>query len=234
MNRNHNLVISMDILTLIPIKSFTSGKSRLRNSLPNQNETINDIILEMFLKVVTCVKIQSDFGVISPEKKILEMAENLGAKYTFQDKADNLNNSLKSAIDSIWNKKNATNWNSILILMADLPLMADNQFKYFLDAIEDFKVGLLPANLEPNNYTGTSGLFMKKEIWSKIKLEFGKNSFHKFSSQLKSVSDPLYIHESMLGYDLDSKKDLLFLRKKFPNLLSSLKIDLTTNLDLIQ
>ncbi len=234
MNHNRNLVISMETLTLIPIKSFTSGKSRLRDSLPNQNKAINDSILEMFLKVVTCVKINSDFGVISPEKKILELAENLGAKFTFQDQANNLNSSIKMAIDSIWNKKRFTNWNSILILMADLPLINEIEFNNFLEAIKNYKVGLLPADFEFSDYTGTSGLFMKKDTWPKIKLEFGKNSFQKFSTQLKSMFDSLYIHKSILGYDLDSKKDLLFLRKNYPDLLSDLSIDLFSNLDLVQ
>ena len=224
----------MDILTLIPIKSFTSGKSRLRNSLPNQNANINNTILEMFLKVVSCVKIQSDFGVISPEKTILEMAENLGAKFTFQDKADDLNKSLELAINSIWNETINESWNSVLILMADLPLITDIEFKFFLEALEDYQVGLLPADLENNADTGTSGLFIKKNIWPKIKLEFGKNSFQKFSNQFKSFLDMLYIYESTLGYDLDSKNDLIYLRNNYPNILSSLNTNLVANQNLIQ
>ncbi|MHA1990159.1 MAG: hypothetical protein ACW981_01210 [Candidatus Hodarchaeales archaeon] len=212
----------MDVLTLIPIKSFIIGKSRLRQSFSDQNEFVNSLISEIFFQVISSVKLNSDFGVISPDINIIKMVSNQGAKFTFQDNAANLNDSLKLAIDSIWRNNFNPKWSSILILMADLPLINEKKFKEFLDIVKEYDVGILPADFAISKTTGTSGLFISKNIWEKINLQFGENSFHKFLHQIKMFDIPYYIHETDLGFDLDSIDDFWFLKKEHPSIFKSL------------
>jgi 2-phospho-L-lactate guanylyltransferase (CobY/MobA/RfbA family) len=212
----------MDILTLIPIKSFITGKSRLRQSFTDQNEFVNSLISEIFFHVVSSVKPNSDFGVISPDINIIKMVNNLGAKFTFQDNAADLNDSLKLAIDSIWRNNNNSKWSHILILMADLPLISEKTFKKFLDNIKEYDISILPADSNISEITGTSGLFFSKNIWKKINLQFGLNSFYKFLHQIKKFEIPYYIHETDLGFDLDSIDDFWQLKKEHPTIFKSL------------
>ena len=199
----------MKHLTLVPIKQVSVSKSRLRHSGFLTDDDIQILVSRMFNHVIDCIKEFSPFGVISPDPSLLEDAKAKGATFIYQDYGYDLNLSLDAALQSMWEMK--SNWESVLILMADLPLLTTKEYEKMLNRfLAEGNVGLVPADKEFSPTTGTSGLFIPRRWKEYIGLAFGKNSFSAFVTQFKQSGIPYAIHSSLLGYDVDTFDDLKF------------------------
>ena len=201
-----------DIITLIPIKSFSMAKTRLKNSLTPTERSI--LVAKMFQHVLNSVKKCTAFGVVSPSSEILQFALEQNAQFTYRDQADELNLSLNNAINTLWSESNST-WQAIFILMADLPFITSKELKRILNNFKDYSVGLLPADKENKQIIGTSGLFITKKIWKNLVLTFGYNSLNKFITQFSEQNIDYLVQRSLIGFDIDTNDDLIFLKNQY-------------------
>lgn len=200
-----------DIITLIPIKSFSIAKARLKDTLMLEERSA--LVAKMFQHVLSSVKDCTPFGVVSPSSEILKFATEQRANFIYQDQANDLNVSLSNAINTLW-PTNESPWQAIFILMADLPFITSKELKRILNNFKEHSAGLLPADKENKQIIGTSGLFLTKNIWKNIVLSFGYNSFNKFISQFSIQNTDYLIQRSLIGFDIDTSDDLMFLKNQ--------------------
>lgn len=216
-------------LSIIPIKSFSKGKSRLRETWPNNDDVIAILMEKMFINVVSSVKPYSDLAIITPDPNIYNKLKDLEIEYSFWDSSKDLNQSLTVAIDSLLRDFTSERWKKIIILMADLPLLTKNGYKAFLEQISHYDIGIIPADSKIQEDTGTSGLFFTGEYFQKLNLIFGENSFTKFLIQLKNINSSFLISKQSFGHDLDTFSDLQYFSKSHSDVLHRLMPDLVMN-----
>lgn len=194
------------ILCLIPLKNYHKAKSRLR--LTWEKEFPESLITSLYKNTLEITRTVCDFGVVSPSQIILDNAKKLGAVFTYQDEGQDLNMSLKSAIDNL---QSLNQWAAVCILMGDLPLLSKRELtKFVFQTTRNYSI--LPVHdVVANNRVGTSGLFIPLDQWSQINLHFGKNSFERFQKMFKRRKIPLNIFHSIIGRDLDVLEDFDYL-----------------------
>ncbi len=179
---------------IIPYRGTVTDKSRLRSNL-------DEIILERLLKEVTqnviheVLKIRGiDKVYVLTQKSELEFEGNFEI---LKDKGKELNDSISLALEEIEEE-------TIVIVMADLPLITANHIE---DIINKYKK-TLKAILAPTADKGTSIIcFRRKEKFPKV---FGRNSSLRFKEFFERNSIGITVNKYNKAYrDIDTFKDLI-------------------------
>ena len=195
-----------EILCLIPMKAVEDAKKRLRISFPSQKQgAISNIISKLFLNSITTVKQFVDFAVVSPSEETLELALEQGSSFIYQDLGIDLNDALSTSIDYACT---TGKWRYVLILTADLPFLTVDSFRLLSTKFQPESITILAAPSR-NNSQGTSGLLIPLSIWNSFTLQFGSNSFFKFSGLFTDSNIPFYSIHDTIGFDLDTIDDLI-------------------------
>ena len=190
----------MNICAIIPVKKLSKSKSRLAESL-NQDER-QDLTLKMLkhvLKVVT--KSIKEVLVIGTDKEIKKVSTELGAHFV-KDKTSSLNSAINQAISKcIKNKHDA-----ILLVAGDLPLLSNEDLKRLINSIDDKSIVICPSK-----DCGTNALFLRPP--RTIAVHFGINSLEKHLKEAIKKNRKFQLFWSLgFAFDVDMPEDLRLLK----------------------
>jgi 2-phospho-L-lactate guanylyltransferase len=190
----------MSLCAIIPIKPLRIGKSRLAGILNQEiREELNRFLLSSTLECLSGInKIQSVI-VISYDPSALTLARKFGAKTVLEDRNTNINRALRKATLAA----RVLNYNSALIIPADLPLLKKE------DVIEIIgKLGNPPEIIivPDRKGNGTNALLINPI--GAINYNFGDWSFSKHIEQAERKGINVQICSlKSLSFDLDLPED---------------------------
>lgn len=194
------------MIFLVPLQGIKIAKSRLRQNWPNSS--LDNLIWNLYEHTIDIVKSVCEFGVVSPSIEILNWGKMKGAEFEYQDLGLDLNQSLENAIIDLISLKK---WNSVCVLMGDLPLLSKNVLINWISQ-QTSDISILPVYNAINlSGPGTSGLYIPFDTWTQITLKFGQDSFEKFQTLFKQKNIAFNIFNSIIGRDLDILDDFNYL-----------------------
>ncbi|MFW9995013.1 MAG: hypothetical protein ACFFD4_23430 [Candidatus Odinarchaeota archaeon] len=201
-----------ELLVLLPVKEPSLAKLRMKSQVSPEFHRRIEILVEktFFNTMLTVKKLGLNFGVISPSKKILVRSKELGAIFISRDSGTDLNDALEKAIEDL---ESQVRWKAVLILMADLPLLTQEELKRFLNkCLEANSIGILAA-WKHGSIEGTCGLYLP--LPANTELFFGKKSYECFKNhfihqKLKFIE--LATSPRLSCWDLDTVNDLVQMR----------------------
>lgn len=190
----------MKTTVLIPVKSLTTGKSRLSKKLTGSQR--EQLILLLFRHVVTTLKKTKNellIFVVSNDPTIIATAKTLHINHIYE-KQPGHNTALTNAATEI----NPTY--PLLTISADLPFITEEDVTKLISLLGKTDAVVVASKEK----TGTNALLLKKPLL--IPYLFGKNSFSKFIAALdkKNLTHKTFYTDT-LAFDIDTVEDL----KKF-------------------
>jgi 2-phospho-L-lactate guanylyltransferase len=196
----------MGIWTIIPVKPLNRAKSRLAQVLsPLEREQLAELMLRHVLGTVRNVSQVMGTLVISRDGRALAIAREFGARTVQESGAPELNNALMRATQVV------TRWNSeaILILPADLPLVAEEDLRAIIE------MGLYNQTVvisTDQSEDGTNALFIRPP--GVIDYAYGPGSFRRHIELAKEAGADVKIYQSpRLVLDIDLPADLEIYRE---------------------
>lgn len=203
---------------IVPLRSLAGGKARLGEALDAEER--EELLLGMFRQTVSLLRAWeacASVHVVSTDRRVLDLAETCGAIPLHQF-GEGLNEAIALAVDAAID----AGADAVVILPADLPLLASSSLDRLLDAADAALAagsGRPLVLIAPSDARyGTNGLLLSPP--DVIAPSFGAMSFEAHvraaataDATLQVVTDP------GLGFDLDTPEDLEILQ---PELISRL------------
>ncbi len=189
----------MNLWLLLPVKSFSRGKSRLAPTLNDAERA--SLSRAMFTHVLTTAQSAGNLAgaiVISHDYEVWTLAQRLGAIALIEQAHD-----LNLALDQARRAAIALGADAILVLPADLPLLnaADLRELYALGAADPSVV------MAPSHDGGTNALLLHPA--NLIEFAFGANSFrHHQELAMAANVQPTVLDTPGLALDIDRPDDL--------------------------
>lgn len=186
---------------VIPVKGFTTGKSRLADVLsPDERSALNrrlaTRVLETALETASASEADIDVYVLSPDETIAEFVTSRSAHFLHQ-KTRGLNAGLSEAILHLANRRT-------VFLAADLPALTTEDITALIDTSG---VGLAPDQRQ----TGTNALSVPEP--GSIAFAFGADSLQIHRNAARETGLPVVmIKRPGLALDLDTNDDLAKIR----------------------
>jgi len=196
-------------VAVVPVKPLRRGKSRLANVLTVGERTqLNRYLFTHTLEVLQQVPTIERTLVVSRDSAALALARDHGA-HTLQEQGNSqLNLALKRATMML----RASAVSTLLILPADLPMLAPEDVQALLDALPPAPGVALAPNAAGK---GTNGLIVHPP--GAIEYAYGPNSFerHLRLAQAARVAAAV-VKRPGLARDLDWPQDLALVADVFP------------------
>ena len=202
----------MSVATIIPVKPFAEGKSRLSGFLSDERRyTLNRNMFRHVLKTALAAQGINDILVISRDEDALNLAEEAGAHAILEGHNSNLN----AALDVARKASSALNATALLIVPADLAKLEPKDLIDILTSADDLAPRTSLVIIAPDeSQRGTNALFIRPP--DSINFLFGEKSFERhqatainFGCQVSVLNNP------NLGFDVDEPKDLINLDMEF-------------------
>jgi len=202
----------MSVATIIPVKPFAEGKSRLSGFLSDERRyTLNRNMFRHVLKTALAAQGINDILVISRDEDALNLAEEAGAHAILEGHNSNLN----AALDVARKASSALNATALLIVPADLAKLEPKDLIDILTSADDHAPRTSLVIIAPDeSQRGTNALFIRPP--DSINFLFGEKSFERhqatainFGCQVSVLNNP------NLGFDVDEPKDLINLDMEF-------------------
>lgn len=191
----------MGIWAIIPVKPLNRAKSRLAQVLsPQEREQLAELMLRHVLGVVRNVPQIMGTLVISRDSRALAIAREFGARTVQESGAPELNNALMRATQVV------ARWKSeaVLILPADLPLIAEEDITAIIDLGHYNQTIVISTD---QNEDGTNALFIRPP--GVIDYAYGTGSFHRHTEMAKEAGADVKVYRSpRLLLDIDLPSDL--------------------------
>jgi 2-phospho-L-lactate/phosphoenolpyruvate guanylyltransferase len=189
----------MALHALIPLKSFTNGKTRLAEALSATERA--SLIRSMFEHVVGAIEasgIAERIVLVGPEAPPPELAIE-----HFDDSGANLNDGLQSALDV----SAAAGATRALVIHADLPELTRADVRQMASTLEDFELAIAPDR----HGLGTNALALRLPV--PIPFVFGTDSFARHCALAHAGGQSLaVVMRSGLANDVDTLADIRPLR----------------------
>jgi 2-phospho-L-lactate guanylyltransferase len=190
----------MTLWAIIPVKPLRRGKSRLAGTLTEDERTeLNRSLLRHTLETLSGLKEVDKVLVVSRDPNALTIAREHGARTVQEDGQPHLNTALQRA--TVVAQVYATR--GVLILPADLPLVAREDIQVLLD-----RAGKPPVVvIAPDRHgRGTNALLISPA--GLIEYDFGENSFQRHCDRARQAGARLEVVTlPSLGLDLDIPED---------------------------
>lgn len=198
----------MSIWAIVPVKPLRRGKSRLADTL-NEDERaeLNSQLLEHTLKTLKETNKVAEVLVVSRDPKALAIAHDCGARTIREDGSPDLNTALKRATAVA--KMYTTN--GVLILPADLPLISKEDVEKLIARAEQYqRVVVITPDRHKN---GTNALLVSPS--GIIDYDYGERSFDRHCEHAREAGAQLEICElPSIELDLDLPEDLALVAEK--------------------
>ncbi|MDX1993499.1 MAG: 2-phospho-L-lactate guanylyltransferase [bacterium] len=191
----------MSVWVIIPVKPFRLAKSRLADVLtPDERQRFAESMLRHVLSVVRSVPQVTGTLVISRDTHALAIARDYGAKTVQESGAPELNAALRRATSIIGSWRA----DAILILPADLPLLAPSDVAAMIDLGRDDHSVVIATD---RNEDGTNALFVRPP--GLINYAYGPGSFRRHAVLGRDAGAVIstYSSEGLLQ-DIDLPEDV--------------------------
>lgn len=192
----------MSLWAVIPVKSFNSGKSRMRALLEtSEREALNRRFLTHTLETLQAVREVEIVVVVSKDAAVLELAEKFSALPLRETPGQDLNSALEQARQEALARKIG----SLLVLPTDLPGIRPQDVTELIASLP----GPPSIAIAPDRHRrGTNALLLSPP--GLIPFAFGLSSFHKHCENAQSAGAAIAIVENYrLALDIDERDDLL-------------------------
>jgi 2-phospho-L-lactate guanylyltransferase len=208
----------MQLWLIVPVKPLAQGKSRLSPLLSAaQRHRLSRDLLAQTLTAAAGVDLLAGVIVISRDEEALSIARAAGVTILVEedsnpvghghDPEDALNRALRQArMAAVTQGADA-----ILVLPADLPLLAAAEIRNVAQLAVDLPVGLVIVG---SGDGGTNALLLKPPY--AVDFAYGPQSFQEHIRRAEDAALPVHIVDSAtLALDLDSPEDLYSWQKTF-------------------
>ena len=206
----------MSLWTIIPVKPFSEGKSRLAGYLsPQTRRALNSDLLTRTLDAIRLAEVQGEVVVVSRDKDALQLAARLGSHALTEDPYNPLSlvsgprafstdheSQLNAALAQAARYAVARGATKILVLPTDIPNLT----------AEDVRAVASPRGtgpqiiIAPSRDGGTNALFLQPA--QAIPFAFGKGSFARHRRLAEEAGIPVRVVESAsLLFDIDLPED---------------------------
>src|SRR5438128_6991677 len=141
---------------LVPVKSLASAKSRLAAYLTqNQRETLVLDMLQNVLEVLLDSRLLEQVSVVSPDMRVLELAEEWGAQALIEEVRGH-----NPALQAAAMKELNAGTTALLTISADLPLLHPADIRALIERSLDHQVVLAASR----DRTGTNAILMRPPL----------------------------------------------------------------------
>ena len=197
--------MSNDSLAIIPVRSLTTGKTRLAPAVsPETRRELTKRMLAITLSACRASTVIDQILVISPDLDALGFAYALDHEVIAVRQHDETPG-LIPALNLARRVSIVNQFDTTLVLFADLPLVNGDDVASFVSTAG--QVVIAPDQ----NRIGTNGLLLRRgDIdLSDFAFKFGAASFAAHVAEAKRVGvDPAIVDIAGLGFDLDTPDDL--------------------------
>ena len=203
----------MSVWAIVPVKPFRAGKSRLACVLSiDEREALNRHLLRNTLKHLDDSKGVEKVLVISQDASALDLAKSMGAVPLQETSPSDLNQALNQATGHV----RANSSHGVLILPADLPLLASED----IDIILRYTIKPPVIVVVPDRHRqGTNALLINPA--GLIEYQFGPESFRRHcESSRKAGIEPVICDFPSIALDIDFPEDLDLVKEGISQLLS--------------
>lgn len=192
------------MLALVPIRSFTQGKTRLANELDvTERQQLIQVLFWNVLDALKAVPAITDIVVLSKDQSVLNDVKPLGCHVYHETPADNLNSALQDALFA--NRHRAK---TALIIHADIPLANKKALSFFCEHHLEGDLTLLPSH----DFQGTNALITDCD--NPVNFVFGHSSYPRFLQEAKQAGVTVRtIALPELAFDVDVNSDLVTLQQ---------------------
>jgi 2-phospho-L-lactate guanylyltransferase len=198
----------MTLWAIVPVKPMRLGKSRLANVLSEEDRA--DLNRRLLVHTVDTLKAIPDIEqvlVVSRDSAALALAREHGARTVQEDSVPQLNTSLTRATFVA----KTYNTHGVLVLPADLPLIAPQDIQTMLDCAHDPPVVVAAPD---RRREGTNALLIAPP--GLIEYDFGPGSFERHCQRALQAGARLEIcNLPSLAFDVDWPEDLALLSAQF-------------------
>ena len=192
------------ITAIVPVAAIEGAKTRLGGSLDAEER--HDLVVRLLsrtLAALLAVRRLDGVVVISPDRTVLRLAADLGAR-TLRQRTTGLNDGLREARDDA----TAGGAEAIVIVPIDLPFITPAAIDAVLDALLDD--GESAVVLAPDRHgTGTNTLAMRPP--DVIDVGFGNGSRAVHAAAAVAARAIYREVKGLLSVDLDTPEDLVFI-----------------------
>ena len=192
------------ITAIVPVAAIEGAKTRLGGSLDAEER--HDLVVRLLsrtLATLLAVRRLDGVVVISPDRTVLRLAADLGAR-TLRQRTTGLNDGLREARDDA----TAGGAEAIVIVPIDLPFITPAAIDAVLDALLDD--GESAVVLAPDRHgTGTNTLAMRPP--DVIDVGFGNGSRAVHAAAAVAARAIYREVNGLLSVDLDTPEDLVFI-----------------------
>lgn len=195
----------MTYWAIVPVKPLRRSKSRLASVLSDEERAaLSQNLLQHTLKVLNDIPEIERSLVVSRDSHALALARQQGARTLTERGSPELNRALVRA--TVVAKEYGAA--GVLVLPADLPLLATEDVQTLIEAAQDPPVVVLVPD---RHGTGTNAMLVRPS--GLIEYDFGPDSFQRHQKRAEAVGARLEIRIlPSLGLDLDLPEDLHYLR----------------------
>ena len=201
----------MTLWAIVPVKPLRWGKSRLAGVLSQEErKELNSHLLIHTLETLNAIPEIEHVLVISRDPAALSLARSHGARTVQEKGAPELNVALARA--TIVARNYSTS--GVLIVPADLPLLAPEDVRAMLELAKDPPVVVLAPD---RHNQGTNALLVCPV--GLIEYDFGPGSFQRHCDRARQAGARLEICElPSIALDMDLPEDLELVGKQIDNL----------------
>ena len=198
----------MTIWAIVPVKPLRRGKSRLAETLTeDERAELNMQLLAHTLETLKHTPVVEEVLVISRDPKVMAIAHDYKARTIMEDGSADLNTALKRATAVA--KMYTTN--GVLILPADLPLISKEDIEKLVGLSKEHqRVVVITPDRHRN---GTNALLISPA--GIIDYDYGEKSFDRHCERARNAGARLEICElPSIELDLDLPEDLALVAEK--------------------
>ncbi len=198
----------MTIWAIVPVKPLRRGKSRLAETLSEDDRAeLNRHLLTHTLKTLKETPDVDEVLVVSRDPKVLAIAHDHNARTILENGSPHLNTALERATAVA--KMYTTN--GVLILPADLPLISQEDIEKLIEIAKGHKRVVV---ITPDRHrNGTNAMLISPA--GIIEYDYGEKSFDRHCERARKAGARLEICElPSIELDLDLPEDLELVAEK--------------------
>jgi 2-phospho-L-lactate guanylyltransferase len=191
---------------LIPVKNLTNAKQRLVGALDRARRSqLAEAMLCDVMKAASGVSGRVDVYLVTGDSR----AQAMAAEFGFGVIEDTRNESESAAIEMATEWCEQTQYDTTVVVPADIPLITSAELHQVLDAAPDAGAVFVPA------YDRRGSNCILRRPASIIPLRFGNDSFLPHCEAMQKTGKPLVIVEMPgIGLDIDNPHELELLMQR--------------------
>jgi 2-phospho-L-lactate guanylyltransferase len=197
--------MSGGIIALVPVRSLSSGKTRLANVLtPDTRESLMRHMLTGVIRAAFCSEAVTGVIVVSPDADVLELANSMPRVTPVQQSADIPG--LLPGLDLGRARAESMRASGLLVLFGDLPLLDGSDIRHLVRRA-------MPVVIAPDRHGyGTNALLLRLSAvpsGDRFAFQFGEGSYARHVAEAHRLGlDVATSISAGTSFDLDTPGDL--------------------------